>query len=737
MAVAMTKPTIQRFVGRGIPQGLIDIPRWAPWKASYNDKRGKFDKIPVNPHTPEHGLSTASPEKWGAYATALATYEKNKGDSVEVGTMGTLAGVCLVMTGINGLIGIDLDGCIDDTGAVAPWATEVVRAANSYTEISPSGHGLRIFVLGEVDGPDWNNHEQGIEVYGGSTPRHLTVSGNALPGAPIALREIGDGILSGLRGMFGRATSAAHLARSDIPEMPDLLDSVAWEDLDLPPAARAFLAEGEAGDDRSRRLHSTGVALFSAGLSPQDVLSVLANNPFAMEVALDHRRQDTNRAQAYLWDHHVVGAQGKARSRAMTAAEFDDISVGVAPPDPEDDSMPTFDDVSGAEGAVPLVKPRFQIYTASDYLASRKALKWFIKGVLPNAELSAVFGASGSGKTFLALHQACCLALGTPWFGLRVRRTKVLYVAAEGASGMRDRVSAWCLANDVPVSALDGWLYILGEQPNLMEKADVKALYQAILKVAPEIGPGVELIVLDTMAQVTPGANENSGEDMGQFLANIKLLGKKLGAHIQLIAHSGKDAAKGVRGWSGIKGALDSEIEVVRTADYRAAIVTKLKDGTGEGVEYRFTLGNVLVDYDCEECEEIYSASAVEGEVLSESGARDVAAAEKKKKKEANGNNEQKLTIRQEAILVYLRTQSRELDLEAAIAGIVAHLTADDRDGVGFTASAVLGGKATNQTRKAYLPQLEKLELIRIENGKLYFLEGIVGSPNAQDLQFD
>ena len=111
-----------------------------------------------------------------------------------------LSGICFVMTGIDGVVGIDLDNCLSADGVVAPWALEVTRAANSYTEISPSGRGLRIFVLGLADGADWTNNEVGIEVYMGSTPRHLTVSGRLLPGAPTTIAPVAPGFLAGLRG---------------------------------------------------------------------------------------------------------------------------------------------------------------------------------------------------------------------------------------------------------------------------------------------------------------------------------------------------------------------------------------------------------------------------------------------------------------------------------------------------------------------------------------------------------
>ena len=49
-----------------LPAWLVALPPWAPWAAVWNEKRGKFDKLPKNPHRPKYGISTTTPEKWAA-----------------------------------------------------------------------------------------------------------------------------------------------------------------------------------------------------------------------------------------------------------------------------------------------------------------------------------------------------------------------------------------------------------------------------------------------------------------------------------------------------------------------------------------------------------------------------------------------------------------------------------------------------------------------------------------------
>ena len=104
--------------------------------------------------------------------------------------------------------------------------------------------------------------------------------------------------------------------------------------------------------------------------------------------------------------------------------------------------------------------------------------------------------------------------------------------------------------------------------------------------------------IVDTLAQVTPGANENSGEDMGHALANVRALRLASGAMVVLVHHAGKDASKGSRGWSGLKAAADFQLEVLRHENgVREIHIEKLKDGE-DGKRFGFELKTVEMGFD-------------------------------------------------------------------------------------------------------------------------------------------
>jgi hypothetical protein len=97
-----------------------------------------------------------------------------------------LAGVGLVLTESGRVSGYDLDGCITDAGSFSELAAEVIGYAESYVEISPSGEGIRGFVLGKVQ-KALNDNKLGVELYG--IGRFLTVTGRHVPDTPHRIAE--------------------------------------------------------------------------------------------------------------------------------------------------------------------------------------------------------------------------------------------------------------------------------------------------------------------------------------------------------------------------------------------------------------------------------------------------------------------------------------------------------------------------------------------------------------------
>lgn len=219
---------------------------------------------------------------------------------------------------------------------------------------------------------------------------------------------------------------------------------------------------------------------------------------------------------------------------------------------------------------------------------NRPKLTWIIKKIIPRAELLVIFGEPGCGKSFLAMDMALSIARGLDWNGNRTKQGKVVYCCAEDSNGLSQRMRAYEEKNGLKISDFDN-ITIIPVSPNFLEDTDNEMLIQLI--------GNADLIVFDTFARITTGADENSGKDMGPILMRLQKLHAATGAMIGLVHHSGKDTARGSRGWSGLKGAADTEIEVTGTTGTRKAVVKKQKNGPS-GVEWHFSLINYELGFD-------------------------------------------------------------------------------------------------------------------------------------------
>ena len=80
----------------------------------------------------------------------------------------------------DGFAGVDLDHCRDpETGTIEPWAAEIVKLFGTYTKVSPSGTGVKLFGRGALPEGVTGRRKGHIEVYGAT--RYFTVTGHRLP----------------------------------------------------------------------------------------------------------------------------------------------------------------------------------------------------------------------------------------------------------------------------------------------------------------------------------------------------------------------------------------------------------------------------------------------------------------------------------------------------------------------------------------------------------------------------
>ncbi|MDB2372546.1 AAA family ATPase [Amylibacter sp.] len=213
-----------------------------------------------------------------------------------------------------------------------------------------------------------------------------------------------------------------------------------------------------------------------------------------------------------------------------------------------------------------------KLYSRSE-LAARPDPKWVVRNILPETGIAAIYGAPSSGKTFVALDLANHISLGkSAWFGHKVKTSPVVYVALEGGGCIKHRLEAWEAEN----SDVSNVLTVL-DHVTLNNLDHAAALAHAV---SSQCEQGA-VVFIDTLAQAIPGADENSGKDMGLALEAAKHIAASVGGLVVLVHHTGKDKSKGLRGHSSVHAALDAAIVVERNAmtDHRSWKVSKMKDG--------------------------------------------------------------------------------------------------------------------------------------------------------------
>lgn len=184
-------------------------------------------------------------------------------------------------------------------------------------------------------------------------------------------------------------------------------------------------------------------------------------------------------------------------------------------------------------------------------------------------EIAQIIGASGSMKSFVAIDLAASIATGREWHGHAVERHNVMFVAAEGGSGIRKRLRAWEKQHEGPAENL----FILDEPVQIASRigGQLQASFewQALAELVH--ATGTRVLFVDTQARSTVGVKENDNSEMGVVFDAIEKLRRAVrnqpGGHavtVVLVHHTGKAGTDG-RGASAMYAAVNSELKVTKS----------------------------------------------------------------------------------------------------------------------------------------------------------------------------
>lgn len=210
------------------------------------------------------------------------------------------------------------------------------------------------------------------------------------------------------------------------------------------------------------------------------------------------------------------------------------------------------------------------------------------KHMLAPSDIASIFGPPGAGKSTIAPHIGYMTSLGDTAFGMRTKPGIVFYVAAEDATGLRQRVRALMLRHDDAPN-----FRVVGGVSNLFDEdsADLDALTEAVADQLPQ------LIIIDTLAMAFPGLEENDAKSMGRVVAVARQLAEHEAA-VVLIHHDTKAEGSTPRGHSLLNGALDMAMHLRRGEDgIIRGKLTKNRNGSPDR-DIAFRIGTEMLGTD-------------------------------------------------------------------------------------------------------------------------------------------
>lgn len=281
---------------------------------------------------------------------------------------------------------------------------------------------------------------------------------------------------------------------------------------------------------------------------------------------------------------------GRGKDLANQAAAKHGVRV-VMPPTVGDDA----NDYRAAGGDVRtllsdgegLTSERLQVVFGDEMPDAYEAPDEIVQDLLVARSLAVLYGSSNSGKTFWALSLAAAVSESEVFFGKEVDGGLVIYLASEAPGTIRQRMQAIRRHAGKGLSNLA----MVPIPLNFYNGAnDANSVIELCREIEEVKGQPVKLIVCDTLARMSSGANENSGEDMGPIMDRFDAVANATGAALLMIHHSGKNKAAGSRGWSGIQAHISTEIEVSDESGVRVAEVKKQRELPSKGVSINFDL---------------------------------------------------------------------------------------------------------------------------------------------------
>lgn len=198
------------------------------------------------------------------------------------------------------------------------------------------------------------------------------------------------------------------------------------------------------------------------------------------------------------------------------------------------------------------------LHSLADAFKPLPPIDWIVESIAAPGTVGVFFGQPGSLKTYALIDMAICVSLGKEWCGNKTRKAKVLIVDEEsGERRMAERLQMAVrghLAEENKDELANLFTYTCLQRFNLREPESINQLETYVQYT------GAELVIMDALADFTPGADENTTKDMLPAMMALRTIAERYQCAILLIHHANKQG--NYRGSTAILGAVDLMVGV-------------------------------------------------------------------------------------------------------------------------------------------------------------------------------
>jgi len=211
---------------------------------------------------------------------------------------------------------------------------------------------------------------------------------------------------------------------------------------------------------------------------------------------------------------------------------------------------------------------RFTLHQMAEAFQPQPPIEWVVDGLYSRGSVNIIVGSPGSKKTYSTVDCALAVAMGDQWCGRTTLQGPVLLIDEEsGIRRMNRRLRE--LAKGRGASEATPIWYTCLDMFNALSAGDIVEVDQLMTRIKPV------LVVIDALADVMPGGDENSVKDTHPVFQNLRALAEKHHSAFVVIHHSNKTG--GYRGSSAIQGAVDLMLMVESEAVSPTVTFTTVK----------------------------------------------------------------------------------------------------------------------------------------------------------------